>query len=83
MEPAASPTILPSLCVSRRPGSHSQPCLGQEQGMVPGLSEEVTLFPTAGPDSQAGEPPARVHPGWKSPRTKQADWGLEVDIEGW
>lgn len=43
----------------------------------------ATLFPTAGPDPQAREPPACVHLGWKSPRTQQADWGREVDTEGW
>lgn len=48
--------------------------------MVPGLSKERTL-PTTGPDPHAREPPARVHRGWKSPRTEQADGGLEVDTE--
>lgn len=43
MEPAASPVILPPLSVSR--GPRSQPCLGQEQGMAPGLSEERLCFP--------------------------------------
>ncbi|XP_032182836.1 serine/threonine-protein kinase/endoribonuclease IRE2 isoform X2 [Mustela erminea] len=44
---------------------------------------QVTWFPTSGPDPQAREPPASVHPGRKSPRTEQADGGLEVDTEGW
>lgn len=55
--------------------------------MLPSLSvpfcEKVTLFPTSGPDPQAREPPASVHPGRKPPRTEQADGGLEVDTEGW
>lgn len=51
--------------------------------MDPGSSEEVTLFPTSGPDPQAREPPASVHPGWESPCTEQADGGLKVDAEGW
>lgn len=58
-----------------------------EPVMLPSLSvpfcEKVTLFPTSGPDPQAREPPASVHPGRKSPRTEQADGGLEVDTEGW
>lgn len=83
MGPAASPIILPSFSVHQR-NRESQPAQpGERTRVVPGLSEEAALFPTAGPDAQPRKSPAGVHPGWKSPRTEQADRGLEMDTEGW
>lgn len=37
---------------------------------------------STGPICQAREPSVCVYLGWKSPRTEQADRGLEVDGEG-